>query len=201
MSLDDDDAEIEPQGPEPNDLLDLHEIAAIFCVTEKAVRGWIAVGLPVYQRGTQGGARKRTRISLRVAAEWYFRENFERLELDRERTRVAREQADSTALDNAERRKEIGVLTEMAEFYGQHIDRAQRRLQQIPQSLGQYCDDKTRPVVTAAAARLIDECVRELGADGAEVPAAAAVPVEAKAAADGKPVVRQASKAKRRKQR
>ena len=58
------------------------------------------------------------------------------------------------------------MISEMAEFYGQHIDRAQRRLQQIPGSLAQYCDEKTSKVIVSAATRLINECVTELAVDG-----------------------------------
>src|SRR6185436_17054686 len=100
---------------------------------------------------------------------WYFEVNRERLELDRQRARLAEEQADKCALDNAIRRGEVGSVAEMAEYYGQNIDRAQRRLQQIPQALGQYVDERSAGTVIAAAARLIDECIAELAADAPEV--------------------------------
>lgn len=91
-----------------SDVKDLSEIASIFAVTETAVRNWIAAGLPVVQRGTRGGARERTRISLQAAVAWYFKRNHERLELDRARTRLADEQARRLAMDNRERGRGLG---------------------------------------------------------------------------------------------
>lgn len=95
------------EAPADPDVLDLDGIAAIFRVTEKAVRGWVSVGLPILEKGSQGGARNKTRISLRAAVEWYFSENYERLELDRQRTRLAAEQADKQSLENAVTRGEL----------------------------------------------------------------------------------------------
>lgn len=89
------------------DVSDLEDIAQLFGVTEKAVRGWIAIGMPIEKRGKRGRGGEKTQISLRAAVEWYFAENFERLELDRQRTRLAEEQADKLALENAERRGEL----------------------------------------------------------------------------------------------
>lgn len=91
-------------------LSDLEDIAQLFGVTEKAVRDWIGLGMPVEVRGKQGRGEK-TQISLRSAVEWYFSENFEKLELDRQRTRLAEEQADKLALENAERRGELVELS------------------------------------------------------------------------------------------
>lgn len=93
-----------------DDALDLDEVAALFSVTEKAVRGWVAAGMPVITKGSQGGSRNKTTISLKEAVEWYFHENYERLELDRARTRLADEQAIKVALENAVRSKDLVVL-------------------------------------------------------------------------------------------
>jgi phage terminase Nu1 subunit (DNA packaging protein) len=92
-----------------SDSRSLDEIAQLFCVTEKAVRGWIAAGMPVEHQGRQGRGKKTT-ISLEKAVEWYFHENFERLELDRARTRLANEQQRKLALENAVRSKELVEL-------------------------------------------------------------------------------------------
>lgn len=105
-----------------SDAKDLEEIARIFCVTEKAVRGWIASGMPVLVQGKQGRGQK-TSISLEKAAEWYFHENFERLELDRARTRLADEQSRKVALENAVRTGDLGELSiwqrELEKFFGE----------------------------------------------------------------------------------
>lgn len=79
--------------------------------------------MPVVSKGTQGGARKKTRIALRKAVEWYFHENYERLELDRARTRLADEQSRKVALENAVRTGELGELSiwqrELEKFFGE----------------------------------------------------------------------------------
>lgn len=100
-----DDSDVVESG-DP-DIIDLGQLASILRVTEKAIRGWIAAGMPVLVHGTQGGARNKTMLSFRAAVEWYFSENYERLELDRQRTRLASEQADERALENAVTRGEL----------------------------------------------------------------------------------------------
>lgn len=147
------------------------ELAELFQVTPKTVRAWITAGMPTVLAGRRGAGNE-SRIDLAAAVAWYFQENRERLELDRQRARLAEEMADKHALENAVRRGELGVVAEMAAYYGQHIDRAQRRLAQIPQTLGQYCDDRNAATVVSVAGRLIDECIREFAADGSEVPPA-----------------------------
>ena len=83
------------------------EFAGLFAVTTKTVNAWIAAGMPVKVRGVQGRG-KRTQIELRAATEWFFAKNFERLELDRARTRLAHEQARKLKLENAQRSTELG---------------------------------------------------------------------------------------------
>lgn len=176
------------------------DLATLFCVTPKTVRAWVRAGMPAVVEG-KVGAGNESQIDLESAVAWYFQENRERLELDRQRARLAEEMADRHALENAKRRGELGVVSEMAEFYGCHIDRAQRRLAQIPQTLGQYCDERSAATVVGVAARLIDECIRELAADGAEVPAVAGSTLAPATAADGESVGGRVSRTVRRKQR
>lgn len=105
------------------DAKDLDEVARLFCVTEKAVRGWLASGMPVLVKGKQGRSGQKTSISLEKAVEWYFHENYERLELDRARTRLADEQSRKVALENAVRTGELGELSvwqrELEKFFGE----------------------------------------------------------------------------------
>lgn len=88
--------------------------------------------MPVKAKGTQGGARKKTQISLREAVEWYFAENYERLELDRERTRLAAEQADKVAIENAESRGDLARISVIAKEFADAIAGAQSLLLAIP---------------------------------------------------------------------
>lgn len=113
-----------PQGVGFNvsDAKSLEDLALLFGVTEKAVRGWIHAGMPVLHQGSQGRGKK-TSISLEKAVEWYFHENFERLELDRARTRLADEQSRKLALENALRTGELGEFSiwqrELEKFFGE----------------------------------------------------------------------------------
>src|SRR6185295_927346 len=93
--------------PEPAtaSTLELGTFAALLRVTEKAVRDWIAAGMPVAKQGSRGGGKNRdkTKIDLQAAIGWYFRENYERMELERQRSDLAREQARRVSLENEEK--------------------------------------------------------------------------------------------------
>jgi phage terminase Nu1 subunit (DNA packaging protein) len=108
-----------------SDIITLQEAAGIFRVTEKAIRDWIVQGMPVQSKGSRGGGKKRdkTTLDLREAVEWYFEENFERLELDRQRTRLAAEQAQKIAIENARSIEALGDLDdwqrEAEQFHGE----------------------------------------------------------------------------------
>lgn len=179
-------------------VLSTSQLAELFAVTTKSVRAWIRAGMPTLVEGSRGAGNE-SQIDLLAAVAWYFSENRERLELDRQRARLAEEMADKHSLENAVRRGELGVMADMAEIYGSHIDRAQRRLAQIPQTLGQYCDERSAATVVGVAARLIDECIRELAADGAEIPQATDSTLATTAGNDGQPVGGRAKSSKRRK--
>lgn len=104
------------------DLLDVTELAAIFQVAEKTIRDWQAQGMPVAQAGSKGRGKK-AKFLLRDAVEWYFDENYERLQLDRERTRLAAEQAQKIAIENARAVASLGSLDdwqrESEQFHGE----------------------------------------------------------------------------------
>lgn len=147
------------------------EFASLCDCSEKAVHAWVAeegLSAAVIVEGRKG-AGNATVLDALVAMHWFIANKYQEIsgrdELSTERARLAREQADKTAMENAQRRGELGVISEMADYYGKHIDRAQRRLQQIPQALGQYCDEGSSKSVIAACERLINEAVSELAID------------------------------------
>jgi phage terminase Nu1 subunit (DNA packaging protein) len=165
-------------------------MAGLFSVTEKAVRGWIAAGMPVVKAGTQGGAREKTEMDLEECVRWYFETNHERLELDRQRTRLASEQAQKIAIENALSISGVGELKvwkeELEKLLGeirsallampskqapqldgdvnQRKDRLERAVHEILRQLAAY-----QPIATATT-RTADDSA---GGDGAE-PAAPA---------------------------
>jgi phage terminase Nu1 subunit (DNA packaging protein) len=176
-------------------ICDLDKIARLFRVTEKAVRGWLSAGMPVHQLGTQGGARKKTRIKLEAAVEWYFKENFERLELDRQRSRLSSEQADKAALDNQERRGDLVSLKAIEREYAGVFTEIRINALAIPSKLAPEVTGLGTAEIKAALERAIFELLDRaaqwepdsyrIAASGAELPAPAA-------AADHQRVGRQA---------
>lgn len=110
------------------------ELAELFGVAEKTIRAWTHAGMPVEVAGKRGRGVHRTMISLRKAVAWYFAENFERLALDRQRTRFAKAQADKTELENTARRgalvttcRAFEALAELSKMKAPVDDRAEGR--------------------------------------------------------------------------
>jgi hypothetical protein len=111
-----------------------------------------------------------------------------RLEVNTERARKDKESADKLALENAMTRGELGRITEMAEWFGGHIDRCRVRLLQIPDAIRQFCDPQIGAPIVAEAKRLIDEAITELAADIAEGESATGPPLATTAVADDQPM-------------
>lgn len=182
-------------------ILGLEELAELFSVTEKTVRAWIARGMPVEVAGKRGRNVQKTQISLEKAVRWYFEENFERLELDRQRTRLAEEQADRLADEKAVRRAELIPLADVAGWYGDHVVRARARLIQIPDALGQFCPRDSAAEVTSQARRLVTEALDELAAGAPPGREHDRAVMDAAAEADREPVGGPGANALERKQR
>ncbi len=191
-----------------NDLLDVSAIAALFRVTEKSVRDWTNAGMPVAKAGGKGRGKKAL-YKLAECVEWYFDENFERLQLDRERTRLAAEQAQKIAIENAVRSNAVGELdiwqAELEQLFGeiraallamptkeapqlggdvnQRKDRLEQAVHEILRKLAGY-----QPGRSTSGDSPANRNGRSAGAD-------------ASAEADGKPVGGRVSKAVKGKQR
>jgi terminase small subunit / prophage DNA-packing protein len=95
------------------DALNLDQLAELFAVTPTTVRRWVKDGLPILEKGRPGRGSHPTRISLRAAVAWYFSENAEHLEADRQRARKDKETADKLALQNAETRSDVARVSVM----------------------------------------------------------------------------------------
>jgi hypothetical protein len=87
------------------------------------------------------------------------------LDANKERARKDKESADKLALENARTRGELAAVTEIADWYGAHIDRCSTRLDQIPDALGQLCDPRIAAIVIPECRRLIHEARAELAID------------------------------------
>ena len=114
------------------EIMTLDRVAAVFHVEPSTVRKWTQRGLPVVERGTRGGARRQTMIDLRAAVEWYFRTHHEQLELDRARTRLANEQANTAALRNAETQRDLVPLEMVEAASSQLVAEIRRVAEAIP---------------------------------------------------------------------
>jgi hypothetical protein len=87
------------------------------------------------------------------------------LDANKERARKDKESADKLALENARTRGELAAVTEIADWYGAHVDRCSTRLDQIPDALGQLCDPRIAAIVIPECRRLIHEARAELAVD------------------------------------
>lgn len=100
------------------DTLAIDELADLFHVTPQAVYKWIHAGLPVVEKGRRGRGSHKTQLSLRATVDWYFSENAEHLEADRQRARRDKETADKLALQNAETRNDLARVSVMESELG-----------------------------------------------------------------------------------
>lgn len=157
-------------------------------------------GLEPDQSETDGAGRVTRRYRMaRVVAHLFTGDAA--LDGNAERARKDKESADKLALENALTRSEVGLISEMEAWFGSHVERAQARLIQIPDALGQFCDTRSATIVVGEARRLIHEALEELAADGAARGSDGAEEMAPTAEPDGVRVVGSAPKAVKRKQR
>lgn len=183
------------------------EIAEIFSVTTKAVHDWIRAGMPVAVEGGQGAGNE-AQIDLEVAVRWYFRDNFERFELDRQRTRLASEQAQRIAIENAVRAGELGELKLWQEELEKHLGEVRAAMLALPTKLAPRLDGDINQRKDRLEAG-IHEVLRRFATYRPTIPGrrntakdlAGEAGMEPAAKANGKRVGGRVSKALKRKQR
>lgn len=193
-----------------SETLDLQEFSQLFQVTEKAVRDWIKAGMPVASKGSRGGGKERdkTQINLRDAVEWYFEENYERLELDRQRTKLASEQAQKFAIENAVRVSELGELKVWQQELEQHYGEIRAALLALPSKLAPRLDgdvnrrkDRLEEAIYEVLRQLASYRPKKAGTRGEAQELGSEESSGATATADGERVGGQVSKALKGKQR
>lgn len=143
-------------------ICDLDQVAAYFNVTEKAVRGWVAAGMPVQSLGTRGGARKKTTIALVDAVIWYFSQNHERLELDRARTRLASEQAEKARMENDLRRADLAEVSVIAMVIDDLVANARTNLLALPRKIAPELEGLNVQQREEAIEHPIKQCLEDL---------------------------------------
>lgn len=193
--------------PAPRPGKSTKEIAEIFSVTTKAVHDWIRAGMPVLEEGSQGAGNE-ARIDLEAATRWYFRDNFERFELDRQRTSLAAEQARRIAIENAVRAGELGELKLWQEELEKHFGEVRAALLALPTKLAPRLDgdinhrkDRLEAAIHEVLRRFATYRPTVPGRRGATPDLAREAGLEPPAKANGKRVGGRVSKAIKRKQR
>jgi phage terminase Nu1 subunit (DNA packaging protein) len=173
------------------------ETAQLLGISEQAL--WKAVKereCPVLERR---GSGKETLYDWREILVWRVADLMpDDLDLNRERARLAKEQADKTAMANALMRGELHSRARMVEEVSEYIDACRKRLINLPSTLAQQFDPDTARRVELIARERIYEAVAELREVGGGRVAGA---VDAAADPDRERVVGPVPKAPGRKRR
>lgn len=143
----------------PDELLTADDLAAVFRVEPNAIHKWTKQGMPSAERG-KGGRGNRSRFKLQPCVEWYFQTNFERLELDRQRTRLASEQANKQAMENAVRAGELAEIGEIERAFTAAAMKMRALLLALPSGEAPMLAAMTDP--NAVESRLRDAIYRAL---------------------------------------
>jgi phage terminase Nu1 subunit (DNA packaging protein) len=202
------DAETAPGLTETPDVVGVADLAAVFRVAEKTIWAWVAAGMPILHRGSRGAQGDSAQLSFRACAEWYFAENYERLELTRQQTRVAHEQATKLQMENALREGRMANLDHVAKARALELTNFRARLRAAPSKLAPRVNPENPNLAADLIAAELDVILAELAdadwsglvGDGGDV---SGMEVGATTApeADGERVGRQVPNAQRGKQR
>jgi phage terminase Nu1 subunit (DNA packaging protein) len=143
-------------------ILDLAETATLFGVSEKTLRAWAkSGGMPVVTVGTQGGARKKTRLDLLQVVGWYFARNPERRELDRVRARLTAANAELAELRAGASRGDLVSLRTVGAAFGEFLSVMRTNISALPARLApELAASTTQPerfaVIETATNELLD---------------------------------------------
>jgi hypothetical protein len=131
-------------------------LAKCFGKTTRTMQAWTDDGMPRNADGT---------YSIADCFQWSMSGATDGgLDPTQELARKNKALADKTEMEIAVRAGELGVVAEVADWYGGHIRKAKSRLVQIPDAVGQFCDPKAAVIVVAEVRRLIHEALAELAA-------------------------------------
>jgi hypothetical protein len=132
-------------------------------VPEKGLRSLMA---DVEPDGLRGESQKQYFLStiLEAQANSGFAGKAGELDPVQELARKNKSLADKTEIEIALKTGELGVISQVADWYGNHIRKCKARLVQIPDAVGQFCDPRNAVIVVAEVRRLIHEALAELAA-------------------------------------
>jgi phage terminase Nu1 subunit (DNA packaging protein) len=125
-------------------------------VSDKVVRGLLEGVAPDGMRGqTQPTYYLSTVIDVRQGQAG-------ELDLNAERARLAKAQADKTEIENAVRCGELSETARVVDWYADMVTNAKNRLLQIPPTVGQQVDPAIAPRVMELVRKLVHEALLEL---------------------------------------
>jgi hypothetical protein len=164
--------------------LSQNDMAALLAVTTRTLRDWekADIGLPRNEDGSYPGP---------AVIAW---EKHRHLEEDgdlnpvQELARKNKALADKTEMEIAVKAGELGVISQVAGWYGDHVRKCKARLVQIPDAVGQFCDPRNAGIVISEVRRLIHEALAELAADRPRLGQPDSGGMGAAADSDGEPV-------------
>jgi terminase small subunit / prophage DNA-packing protein len=163
------------------------QIAALFGVAPRTVREWHEKGLPRKGNGTYDAPE---------CVAWYVAYcTGDDLDLNREKARLAKAQADKTEMANAVQRGELVPQERAREDVGEYIDACRKRLTNVPSHVEQQLDAETARRVVPIVRERIYEAVAELRDWRPSVARQPGQPLVAAAGLNGKSVVGHVSKA------
>ncbi len=142
-------------------IYDLDQLGKFFHVTEKTIREWVDGGMPVVSHGKQG-TRKKTRIDLEAAIEWYFANNYEKVELERSRTRLANEQAESAKIKNEQQRGDTVSLRSVVRQVSLALSTVRTNVLAVPTKLAPILEHRPAAEIKAELEREILACLEAI---------------------------------------
>jgi phage terminase Nu1 subunit (DNA packaging protein) len=178
-------------------------LAGIFCVTEKTIHDWTRNGMPVETPGSKGRGHSGG-YDLSQCVAWYFENNFERMELDRARTRLASEQAEKTRMENDVRRLDLAEVSVIATVVDDLVANAKANLLALARKIAPELEGLNAARREEVLEGQIKQCLEDLSAYrpgrpmGRDRRQGHAGGVETPADTDGKPVGRRKPRAKPR---
>ncbi len=178
------------------------DTAKIFGISTESLSKWVHKGCPV-----EGKKGRELQLYLPDVVAWRLdrvTDNVEALDLQKERARLAKEQADKTAMENEERRGNLVDVTKIAPLWANLAASIKTKFLSIPTKaapLVMGC--KTLPETKEALEHLIHDTLRDLSATAPGIIAAgdSAESNEAAPKVDSKRVGGRKKKAQPRKQR
>ena len=130
------------QPPPRGEIVTRDRCAAIFGIAKTTLDAWVRKGCPVYQNAPRKGVP--AQYDTAAVAEWQVNRALVETDntdpvLEKERARLAKEQADKIAMENATARRELLPAADVRRADEAIFTALRDRLMSIPTSIAQEC--------------------------------------------------------------